>query len=342
MTGAVWSLADIPPLHGRRALVTGVTSGLGEHVALELARAGAHVVLAGRDPDKLEATRADVAQQVPGAVLHPLQLDLADLSSVRRAAAEAGALGPLSILVNNAGVMGTPHERTVDGFELQMGTNHLGHFALTGLLVPQLLASGEGRVVSVSSVMAGPCGACPPATCARAAAATASGRRTPAPSWRTSSSPSSSTAAPATASLALTSVAAHPGYAATNLVDSGVNRGGRRPDGAILVAATRLLGQSAEAGAWPLLMAATAPGLRGSTYVGPGGPFELQGPPRIVSMPRAALDEELAAQLWEASEQATGVSFPYAAAPTAALSEARRRRRARGRAPPRDGAAPAR
>ena len=310
MTRAVWSLADIPALHGRRALVTGVTSGLGEHVALELARAGAHVVLAGRDPDKLEATRDDVAQQVPGAVLHPLQLDLADLSSVRRAAEEAGALGPLSILVNNAGVMGTPHERTVDGFELQMGTNHLGHFALTGLLLPQLLASGEGRVVSVSSVMA------------------RTVRRVPTNDLRSEPRLYRKWAAYSGTKLAnllltveldrrashrhlaLTSVAAHPGYAATNLVDSGVNRGGRRPDGAILVAATQLLGQSAEAGAWPLLMAATAPGLRGATYVGPGGPFELQGPPRIVSMPRAALNEELAARLWDASERATGVAFP--------------------------------
>ncbi len=310
MTRAVWSLADIPPLHGRRALVTGVTSGLGEHVAVELARAGAHVVLAGRDPDKLEATRADVAQQVPGAVLHPLLLDLADLSSVRRAAEEAGALGPLSILVNNAGVMGTPRERTVDGFELQMGTNHLGHFALTGLLLPQLLASGEGRVVSVSSVMARTVRSVP----------TGDLRREPR-RYRKWTAYSGTKLANLLLTLeldrrarlrhlALTSVAAHPGYAATNLVESGVNRGGRRPDGAILVAATQLLGQSAEAGAWPLLMAATAPGLRGGTYVGPGGPFELQGPPRIVSMPRAARDEELAAQLWEASEQATGVMFP--------------------------------
>jgi NAD(P)-dependent dehydrogenase (short-subunit alcohol dehydrogenase family) len=310
VTRAVWSLADIPALHGRRALVTGVTSGLGEHVAVELARAGAHVVLAGRDPDKLEATRADVAQQVPGAALHPLQLDLADLSSVRRAAEEAGTLGPLSILVNNAGVMGTPHERTVDGFELQMGTNHLGHFALTGLLMPQLLASGEGRVVSVSSVMARTVRRVP----------TGDLRREPR-RYRKWTAYSGTKLANLLLTveldrrarhrrLALTSVAAHPGYAATNLVDSGVNRGGRRPDGAILVAATQLLGQSAEAGAWPLLMAATAPGLRGGTYVGPGGPFELQGPPRIVAMPRAALNEEQAARLWEASEQATGVTFP--------------------------------
>jgi NAD(P)-dependent dehydrogenase (short-subunit alcohol dehydrogenase family) len=310
VTRPVWSLADIPPLHGRRALVTGVTSGLGEHVAVELARAGAHVVLAGRNPDKLEATRADVAQQVPAAVLHPVQLDLADLSSVRRAAQEAGALGPLSILVNNAGVMGTPHERTVDGFELQMGTNHLGHFALTGLLMPQLLASGEGRVVSVSSVMARTVRRVP----------TGELRREPR-RYRKWTAYSGTKLANLLLTveldrrarnrhLALTSVAAHPGYAATNLVDSGVNRGGLRPDGAILVAATQLLGQSAEAGAWPLLMAATAPGLRGGTYVGPSGPFELQGPPRIVSMPRAAQDEELAARLWEASEQATGVTFP--------------------------------
>ena len=310
MTRAVWSPADIPALHGRRALVTGVTSGLGEHVALGLARAGAHVVLAGRDPDKLEATRADVADLVPGAVLHTLELDLADLSSVRRAAAEAGALGPLSLLVNNAGVMGTPHERTVDGFELQLGTNHLGHFALTGLLVPQLLASGEGRVVSVSSLMARTVRSVPLGDL----------RREQRPYRKWTAYAGSKLANLLTTveldrrarrrHLALTAVAAHPGYAATNLVDSGVNRGRRRADGAILVAVTRLIGQTAEAGAGPVLMAATAPGLLGGTYVGPDGPFELQGAPRIVSMPKAAYDEELAARLWEASEQATGVTFP--------------------------------
>jgi NAD(P)-dependent dehydrogenase (short-subunit alcohol dehydrogenase family) len=306
----VWSPADIPSLGGRRALVTGVTSGLGEHVAVALARAGAEVVLAGRDPDKLEHTRRLVTQEAPGAAVHPLELDLADLSSVRRAAERAGALGPLSILVNNAGVMGTPYERTADGFELQMGTNHLGHFALTGLLLPRLLASGEGRVVTVSSLMARTVRRVPTDAVHR-----------PRDHYRKWSSYSWSKLANLLFTLeldrrvrerrlTLTSLAAHPGYTATNLVDSGVNRGGRRPDGAILVAFTRLVGQSPEAGAAPVVMAATAPGLRGGTYVGPDGPFELNGSPRIVTMPEPAHDEQMARQLWEASEEATGVRFP--------------------------------
>lgn len=304
------SPADVPSLQGRRALVTGVTSGLGEHVALALARGGAEVVLAGRSPEKISVTAEMVAEQVPGARLHPLQVDLADLSSVRRAAEEASVLGPLSILVNNAGVMGTPFEHTVDGFELQMGTNHLGHFALTGLLLPSLLASGGARVVTVSSVMARTVRAVP----VRALRQGRDGYG----AW-TSYAWSKLANLLFTAELdrrahtrrlPLAAVAAHPGYAATNLVDSGVNRHGRRPDGAILVAVTRLVGQSAHAGAAPIVMAATAPGLRGGTYVGPGGPFQLRGAPGVTSMPRAADDERLAAQLWAASEEATGVTFP--------------------------------
>jgi NAD(P)-dependent dehydrogenase (short-subunit alcohol dehydrogenase family) len=310
MTRSTWSPADIPPLHGRRALVTGVTSGVGEHVAAALARAGAEVILAGRDARRLAATRTALRQQVADVALHPLHLDLADLSSVRRAADEARALGPLSILVNNAGVMGTPHERTVDGFELQLGTNHLGHFALTGLLLPPLLASGDARVVTVSSLMA------------RAARTVPTGdlRHLPGRYSKWASYSGSKLAnllftceldrRARARHLPLTSVAAHPGYAATNLVDSGVNRGGRRPDGAILLAVTRLVGQSPQAGATPVVMAATAPELRGATYVGPDGPFELHGHPRVVRLPRAAEDEQLAARLWQASEEATGVRFP--------------------------------
>src|SRR4051812_40495889 len=126
--GSGWSIADIGSLQGRRALVTGVTSGIGLVTARELARAGAEVLLAGRDPDKLEAVRSSLARAFPGSTLHPVLLDLADQSSVRRAAALAGSHGPLDLLVNNAGVMAPPYERTVDGFELQLATNHLGPF----------------------------------------------------------------------------------------------------------------------------------------------------------------------------------------------------------------------
>ena len=153
MTAHQWTLADIPDLTGRRALVTGVTGGLGEHTVLELARKGASVVMTARSQTKLQRAVDDVRRVLPQAELVPLVLDLADLSSVRRAVDEVRPLGALDLLVNNAGVMATPHRRTADGFELQLGTNHLGHFALTGLLWPQLVAAGSARVVTVSSQM---------------------------------------------------------------------------------------------------------------------------------------------------------------------------------------------
>src|SRR5680860_479384 len=152
MTGATWTLDEMPDLTGKRALVTGVTAGLGEHTVLELARCGAEVIMAARTESKLAEAIGDVRRAQPLAKVTPLVVDLADLSSVRRAAEEAAAYGPLDILINNAGVMATPNRRTVDGFDLQFGTNHLGHFALTGLLFPQLVAAGDARVVTVASL----------------------------------------------------------------------------------------------------------------------------------------------------------------------------------------------
>ena len=307
---AAWTLAEMPRLAGRRALVTGVTSGLGGHVATELARAGADVVLAARNPEKLAETAAAITAEVPAAVLHPLRLDLADLGSVRLAAEEAAALGPLDILVNNAGVMATPHERTRDGFELQFGTNHLGHFALTGLLLEALSASGGARVVTVSSQMA-----------RSVRGVSLRDPRTQGERYRKWNAYGQSKLAnllftyeldrrASAKGLPLTAVAAHPGYSHTNLVASGMNRGGRRLDGTIALAVTSLVGQSSERGALPLLMAAAAPGLRGGTYVGPDGPFQLHGEAAVVPPPRAALDETMAAGLWDLSEEATGVRYP--------------------------------
>ncbi|GAA5106556.1 hypothetical protein GCM10023339_03650 [Alloalcanivorax gelatiniphagus] len=150
----VWTTADIPDLGGRTAVVTGPTlGGLGHHTALELARRGARVVLAGRTPDKLATAAEAITAEVPGAGLETLVVDLSDLASVRTAAEQAGDLGPLHLLVNNAGIMATPYRRTADGLESQMATNHFGPFLLTGLLLDQLVASGEGRVVTLSSQM---------------------------------------------------------------------------------------------------------------------------------------------------------------------------------------------
>ena len=146
-----WNLDELPDQTGRTAVVTGATGGLGQVVGLELARRGARVVLAARSKDKLKETQQVIEKAVPDAEIHTLVVDLSDFAKVRRAAEVAARFGPLDVLVNNAGVMATPEQRTVDGLDLQMATNHFGPFLLTGLLLPQLVASGNGRVVTVSS-----------------------------------------------------------------------------------------------------------------------------------------------------------------------------------------------
>ena len=305
-----WTPNDIPDLSGKLALVTGVTSGLGEQTVLPLARQGARVVMAARTESKLHAAMDDVRQSVPHADLVPLIVNLADLDSIRRAAGQVENLGPLDILINNAGVMATPHRRTVDGFELQFGTNHLGHFALTGLLFPQLAAAEAARVVTVASQAH-----------RRVRSVPLSDPRNDQRRYRKWVAYAESKLAnllfafeldrrARAAGTSVSSMAAHPGYAATNLMSAGLNMGGVKPDGAIIVAATRLLGQSAAMGAQPSLMAATAPGLPGGSYVGPDGLGELRGRPTVVTPSRAARNREMAAQLWAVSEEATRVHFP--------------------------------
>jgi NAD(P)-dependent dehydrogenase (short-subunit alcohol dehydrogenase family) len=309
VTAPHWTPDDIPDLTGKQAVVTGVTSGLGENTVLALARKGARVVMAARSDIKLRATIDDIHETLPNADLVPLLIDLADLSSVRRAAEEAGGLGPIDILINNAGVMATPFRRTVDGFELQFGTNHLGHFALTGLLFPQLAKAQAARVVTVASQ------------------AHRIARTVPLEDPRNDKRRYRKWGAYAESKLAnllfafeldrraraagtnVSSMAAHPGYAATALF-SGLNLDGTKPDGAIVVGASRLLGQPSEMGAQPSLMAATIPGLPGGSYVGPDGFVEMRGRPTLVKASRTARDEALARSLWQVSEEATHVSFP--------------------------------
>jgi NAD(P)-dependent dehydrogenase (short-subunit alcohol dehydrogenase family) len=304
-----WTLADLPDLTGRRALVTGVTSGLGETIALELARAGAEVVLAARSPEKLEATEADIRAQLPDARLRRLRVDLADLGSVRRAAAEASTFGPLHLLVNNAGVMATPYQRTVDGFELQLATNFLGPFALTGLLLPALVAADGARVVNTGSQVH-----------RIARRAPLDDPRTPAGRYSRWQAYAQSKLADLMftfeldrrlreAGLPVTALAAHPGFSATGLMATGLGAAVSRPARAVLVGAFRLLGQPARLGALPTLMAATAD-LPGSTYVGPRTMFQMRGQPRVVRARRLAHDEEAGRRLWAVSEAATGVAYP--------------------------------
>jgi NAD(P)-dependent dehydrogenase (short-subunit alcohol dehydrogenase family) len=299
----------MPDLSGRRAVVTGVTSGLGRETARELAAHHAEVVMAARNRDKLDETIAELSAQLPDARLVPVTLDLADLSSVRSAAEEMLGLGPIDILVNNAGVMAAPLRQTKDKLELQMGTNHYGHFALTGLLLPALVRSGGARVTTVSSHMA--------RTVRRVSLADP--RLRPSHYSRWNSYGQSKLAnllfsfeldrRARRSGVPIVATAAHPGYTHTGLVSGGLNLGRRTLQGTVAPLAGRFLGQPAVQGALPQLMAATAPGLPGGTYCGPNGANENRGPATIVQPPAAARDEEMARRLWELSETVTGVEF---------------------------------
>lgn len=305
-----WTPADIPDLSGRTALVTGVTAGIGEQTVLELARHGAEVILGARNQAKLETTMARISAEVPAAKLHPMRIDVSDLSSVRRAAQQVDR--PLHLLVNNAGVMATPYQRTVDGLELQMATNHFGPFALTGLLFDQLVASGDGRVVAIASQ------------------GSRMARRAPLGDPRVQEGRYGRWRAYFASKLAdllfileldrrcreqglpVKGLAAHPGYSATELMGTGRNTGNSSGamsrSASILQSVFSAIGQPASLGALPSLMAATAD-LPGSTYVGPEGWLEFKGHPTIVQPRRLATDRAAQRRMWEISEEATGVRF---------------------------------
>lgn len=304
-----WSTDDIGDLRGRTAVVTGPTvGGIGFHTALELARHGARVALAGRTPAKLDAAAEAITAEVPQAALETLVVDLSDLSSVRAAGEEAGALGPIHLLVNNAGIMATPFRRTVDGLESQMATNHFGPFLLTGLLLDQLVASGEGRVVTLSSQAH---------RLARSAPLGDPRARRRYSRWRVYGQTKLANLLFTfeldrrlrRAGLPVLSLAAHPGLAGTHLAVNGQLGGTEGRRAAILDAAVKAIAQSAAAGAWPGLMAATAD-LPGGTYVGPGGPGQASGRPRVVGTAPLARDEMAQRRLWETSEATVGLSWP--------------------------------
>jgi len=294
---------------GRTVLVTGTSvGGLGHHTALELTRAGSRVVLAGRSSAKLDEADAAIRTEVPAALLDHLEVDLSSLASVRAAAAAAAGLGPIDVLVNNAGVMGTPYARTDDGLELQLATNHFGPFLLTGLLLPQLVASGAGRVVTVSSQLHRYARSAPlgdPRAEGRYARWPAYGQTKLANLLFTYELDRRLRHA----SLPVKALAAHPGFAGTHLAANGQYGRARGGRATILDAAIRAVSQSAAAGAGPTLMAATAD-LPGATYCGPGGLAELAGAPRVVTSSRRSYDEVAQRRLWELSEQVTGLRYP--------------------------------
>lgn len=284
----------IPDLTGRTALITGANSGLGRVTARVLAGRGAHVVLAVRNRAKGEAAAATM----PGST-EVRDLDLADLSSVRDFAADFTE--PVDLLINNAGIMIPPLYRTVDGFESQFGTNHLGHFALTNLLLPQV----RERIVTVSSI-AHRFGMIdfddlqwerrPYRPMAAYGQSKLSNLLFVSELQRRLSARSSSVIA----------TAAHPGLAATNLFNSSDDNS---LDARVSRAFTRVVAQSEQGGARPTLCAAVADIPPGS-YIGPTGPFELRGRPGFASRSAKSTDTELARRLWAVSEDLTGVAFP--------------------------------
>jgi len=307
-----WSTRDIPDLTGKRAVITGVTGGLGLQTAIGLGRAGADLVVTARDERKADTALARIADKAPGALAEVVSLDLADLADVRRAAAEVTkTYERVDILVNNAGIMVPPrYSTTADGFELQIGTNHLGHFAWTAALWPVLRASAA-RIVSVASLAH--------TTVGSVDLTTLTPGGTPERYRRWQSYGQSKLAnllfaleldrRAKAAGLDMVSVGAHPGYAATNITKTGPASSGLSLPGMGMHQVSRIIAQSAAAGATPLLMAATDPGLTGGEYVGPSGFRGLRGKPRIVTPSRAARDEELARDLWSASETAVGATF---------------------------------
>jgi NAD(P)-dependent dehydrogenase (short-subunit alcohol dehydrogenase family) len=299
---AQWSVNDIPDQSGRTYLITGANSGLGLHSSIALARRGARVLMACRNPAKAGEALARVESEVRDAKAELVSLDLASLESVRSAAADVAQRAPvIDVLMDNAGVMAIPRAQTADGFEMQIGTNHLGHFALTGLLMPQLLAGTDPRVVVVSSDAH---------KIGRMRFDDLMGEKA---YGRWSAYGQSKLAnllfmreLDRRAAGRLKAAAAHPGYAATNLQS---NYGNAVVD-LFMKIGNRVIAQSDEAGAWPQLYAATMPDVQGGEYFGPSGMFGLRGAPDRDTPTKAARDDEAARRLWEVSEQLTGLTFP--------------------------------
>ncbi|MEU0671512.1 oxidoreductase [Streptomyces sp. NPDC006172] len=300
-----WSARDIPDLSGRTAVVTGANSGIGYITARELARGGAHVVLACRSESRGREAVERLADEVPGAGVELRPLDLGDLASVREF---AGRLphARLDLLVNNAGLMALPYGTTADGFETQFGVNHLGHFALTGLLSPRLLDTPGARVVTVSS-LAHVLGNIDPRDLnseRRYRRWIAYGRSKTANLLFTHELARRLDAVGADVIAA----AAHPGYAATNLQTAGVRAEGRRRAERLVEAGNRVFAQSAEAGALPTLYAATAPGVRPDSFTGPSRAM-WRGAPGPSWRAPWTLEDRAGERLWTESERLTGVRF---------------------------------
>jgi NAD(P)-dependent dehydrogenase (short-subunit alcohol dehydrogenase family) len=307
-----WSTADIPPLDGKTAVITGATGGLGYETALALAGAGATVVLTGRNDLKGRNALQAIRARFPSPKVFYETLDLASLASITDFAGRfAASHAALDILVNNAGVMALPtRQTTADGFEMQFGTNYLGHYALTARLLPRLRRANQPRVVNLSSM-------------AHRSGAIDFDDLQGARSYRPWKAYSQSKLAMLMFALELqrrsdaagwgvTSNAAHPGYARTDLMANGPGAN------SLLWQINRLLrpyiSHSAADGALPTLFAATSPDAKGGGYYGPSWFYELKGPPVPAKIMPQASDAAVAARLWDISAALTGVSFEQFAA----------------------------
>jgi NAD(P)-dependent dehydrogenase (short-subunit alcohol dehydrogenase family) len=300
-----WNTHDIPDQRGRVAVVTGANSGLGYVVARELARKGARVVLACRSGARGSAAADRVVAEVPGAVADFARLDLGDLASVREFA-ERFPHERLDLLVNNAGVMALPYGTTADGFETQFGVNHLGHFALTGLLAPVLLATPGARVVNVSSGMHALANVdLDDVNSARRYRRWIAYARSKSANLLFTHELARRLAAHGAEVVA---AAAHPGYAATNLQTAGPRMEGRRLTERLVELGNRVVAQSAETGALPLLYAATAPDVKPDSFTGPSL-MMWRGAPAPSWRAPWTLDDVAAERLWAASERLTGVEY---------------------------------
>jgi len=303
-----WTAEDVPDLSDRTIIVTGANSGLGFETVRAVARRGARTLLACRNPEKAQGALDAVRAESPQARVEAAELDLTSLESVRKfAEVVLGTDSTLDVLVNNAGVMAIPRRTTADGFEMQLGTNHLGHFALTGLLLERLLAMPGSRVVNVSSTAHkmgrmhfddlqleagyGKWKAYGQSKLANLLFTYELQRRL------------------GRAGAGTIAVACHPGYSATNLQAVGPQMSGSSLMERTMEWMNRLFSQSADMGALPTLYAATAPEVHGGDYFGPDGFAETWGYPKKVASARASHDETAAARLWEISEELTGVRY---------------------------------
>jgi NAD(P)-dependent dehydrogenase (short-subunit alcohol dehydrogenase family) len=307
-----WTTANIPSLEGRTAVITGATGGLGYETAQALAGAGATVVVTGRSDSRGRDALQRIRGKFPDARISYETLDLASLASIQDFAARcAAAHASVDVLVNNAGVMALPLRRTTaDGFEMQFGTNYLGHYALTARLLPQLRRGDQPRVVNLSSIAHrsgkidfsdlqgerayAPWKAYRQSKLAMLMFALELQRRSDAAGW------------------GLMSNAAHPGIARTDIISNGLGAGSVLSQLSKLLPS--LISQSAAAGALPTLFAATSPEARGGSYYGPNGFYEVKGSPRLAKIQPQAMDIAAARRLWDVSAELTGVAFDSVAA----------------------------